>query len=426
MVVEASIPGFTEVGIVSGVMKLLPRTTWLPALLLSAASASAQDTPTADEDTAQGQHDHDHAHADASGLVALAESFTIGGVIDLVLQGIDDSPGPDGLEGDLRILEIFLNGRMSEAWTAHGVVSTEGETVEVEEAFVIGNIADRQHLTLGQFFADFGPQMRMHIHDIPYPERPGALREFLGEELPGVGLQWEAGFGAATTLSLAAFTDMDVGHGHSEGGAPGPETRFADRPKVNDLGFVGRITTASKLNGTDHLYWGASGRRLGNVMFVDDGNAVSTGSTSNTVLGIDARWDRESKDGSGWTFGGEWLWQEGDLAAEYDPMLTTLVVESGRRQGGYLWSERRFDEDFRLGAIFSSFEHAEMGRPNELETTVYSGIQIAKDLQVRVAVAYAGIEGEGDRARLLIQLRSFFGNAAHPGAPRYGGPSHRH
>ena len=130
----------------------------------------------------------------------------IGFVIDSFADYLDQDGEDGGFDAELRILE--LNGSAfidPSAWGYVAIVAAEGE-IEIEEAAVeyLG-FEGNTTIKAGRFFVDFGKQMQNHVEELRTLERPLVLREFLGEELSGTGVQVDHWIPLGETVPLRFF-----------------------------------------------------------------------------------------------------------------------------------------------------------------------------------------------------------------------------
>jgi len=344
----------------------------------------------------------------------------IGAVLDAIFDWVDDDSGEDGFDAQVRSFELTFNGRIDPTWWAYATVVATEEEIEVEEAAAhYTGLDSNTTLRFGRFFVDFGKQMQAHIHDLPYPDRPGVLREYLGDELPGVGAEvdhwWTTGDTSALRASLGLFADLEGGHGHGEEDeGEGVEQTFDDRKDLDAFALTARVTQFMDVGERGVFQWGLSGRYLPEFGYVDEANMLEATDLSNTVMGVDLTYGLDSEDGlSGWTFGGELLVQSGDLSAEPDGSLTTLEVLDDDVAGYYVWGERRFDVKQSAGLLFSSFEHPEADAPTEDEVTAYYTRHLSEFARLRFAASQRWSDEDGDSTRLLVQLTTYFGPHAH-------------
>ncbi|MEZ5980654.1 MAG: hypothetical protein R3F34_20935 [Planctomycetota bacterium] len=341
----------------------------------------------------------------------------IGAVIDAVADWRDPDGGEDGFDATLRALEIGINGRVDPDWWAYAVVVAEEDEIGVEEAAAhyLG-IGGNTTLRFGKFFADFGKQMQVHIHDLPYLDRPDVLAEYLGEELPGVGAQidhwWATGDASALRVSFGVFADLGGEH-EDEGGSP-VETVLADRRGLGDLAFTGRVTQFFDVGENGVLQWGLSARHLGDFSFEDEEDGLEATGLSNTVYGADLTYGWTDASGlSGWTFGGEFLVDDGDLSAEPNGGLTALDVFDDSVSGWYAWGERRFDAYNSVGAVLGGFEHPEPGTPRDFRVTGFYTRNLSEFARLRLSVGQLDSDEGGDETQVALQLTTFFGPHSH-------------
>jgi hypothetical protein len=342
----------------------------------------------------------------------------IGVVLDAILDHLDTDGGEDGLDGRVRALELTLQGRVDPEWWAYAAIVSDGEEIEVEEAAAhYTGLDSNTTLRFGRFFVDFGKQMQAHVHDLPYPDRPGVLAEYLGEELPGIGAQvdhwWATGDASALRVSFAVLTGLEA-HDHGDEGEEGVALETAERQELDELALTFRATQFFDVGETGVLQWGVSARHLPEFGLHDETNMLEEEGLSNTVYGLDLTYGLDSEDGlSGWTFGGEYLVQSGDLSAEANGGLTDLDVFDDDVAGFYAWGERRFDQRNAIGVLFGSFEHPEPGTPNEDEITAYYTRNLSEFARLRLAVSHYESDEDGDATRVLLQLTTFLGPHAH-------------
>lgn len=421
MVVEASkqVP--------CGIHRLLPMTPRYPKLIspvlrrplghavgLIAATSSVAlaqsptfQTPGMPNWAASGQIDRFSSDFNPA-IGALVDGFG-----DYVMTDEDDG---EGLDLFLRSFEMTVNGRIDPNWYGYAVVVYSDEEVELEEAAVTyAGFEGNTTLRFGRFFVDFGKQMQAHIHDLPYPDRPGVLAEYLGEELPGVGAQvdhwWTTGESSALRASLGIFSEFELG-GHGEEGSGEPSVAQPERGDANDLGLTGRITQFMDAGKTGVFQWGASARHIGAYSAEDEASGASIEGLSTTTFGLDATYGFDSDDGlSGWTFGTEYLLATGDIGAEFDGVGASVL--SGDRGGYYAWAERRVNPQNAYGLLVSSFEHLESAPTDEIQITGYYTHFFSEFARLRFAVSHADIEEAEDSTRFLVQLTTFFGPHAH-------------
>lgn len=342
----------------------------------------------------------------------------IGAVVDAFADWSDPDGDEDGFDLRLRSFELTLNGRIDPNWWGYAVlVGAEDEFTVEEAAAHYTGLGTNTTLRFGRFFADFGKQMQVHTHDLPYPDRPGVLAEYLGDELPGVGAQfdhwWATGESSALRASFGIFSELGGEHGHGEEEEEGPELALAGRRDAGDLAFTARVTQFMDVNDNTVFQWGASARHLGDFAFEDEENDLTVAELSNTVYGVDLTLGIDDDSGlAGWTFGGEYLMASGDIGAEVVNPATLEVLDDDV-SGFYVWGERRFDQFNSAGVLFGSFEHPEEEKPTDDEITAYYTRNMSEFARVRVFATFEDSEEAGETTTVGIQLTGYFGPHSH-------------
>ncbi|MCP3919891.1 MAG: hypothetical protein GY711_30545 [bacterium] len=388
------------------------RVAWMFGIL--AAPASAQDslfrTPGMPARASSGQTDR------------FSNEFNpaIGVVIDAIVDHLDTDVemADDGFDATVRSFEASINGRVDPDWWLYATVvyADEDEEIELEEAAShFTGFDSNTTLRFGRFFADFGKQMQAHVHDLPYPERPGVLAEYLGDELPGTGAQidhwWVSGDASTLRASFGVFADLERGHEDDDAGTA---VALDDRKDADELALSLRATQFMDVGETGVFQWGFSALHLADFAFEDEANGLTEDGLSNTVYGLDLTYGVDSEDGlSGWTFGGEYLIQSGDIGAETNGAATALEVLDDDVSGFYAWGERRFGAKSSAGILYGQLEHPEEGTPSDNEVTAYYTRNLSEYARLRFAVSQLDADDGGDETRLLIQLTTFAGPHAH-------------
>lgn len=380
-----------------------------------------------------GLHLFGHAHnADAASLVMGDVELDLALVVDAVVDW-SDPEAPDqatGFDLDLRVFELDLEARWDD-WLGYAVVVGD-EEIELEEAAAVFTGWRASSVRAGRFFADFGAQMRMHVHELPYPERPGVLAEYLGEELPGTGVQFDLrsdpGSAGTVRFSLGVFSELggDHGHGDDEDGGDEPAVEFGGRRAAGDLAFTARLAHRFEPSDSSLVEWGVSARHLADFAFTVDAADLEASGFDSTVLGIDGRLGlAEPGRDSGWALGGEFLLATGTTGAEFDAGSAApgdeSIVPFGRDVSGwYAFAERRFDSRYTGGILAGAFEHPEPGTPRERELIAYLSKRVGSDTFLRCFVGRSDSdeEGEGEVVRIGLRLTATFGPHSHD---RWGG-----
>lgn len=346
----------------------------------------------------------------------------IGFVIDAYADWIDpaDSAEDDGLDLSVRLLELNASAFVDpNAWAYVVLVAEDLEEVAVEEAAVeYTGFEGSSTLKAGRFFVDFGKQMQMHAEELRTLERPLPLREYLGAELAGDGVQydWWTPVGEKTVVrfSLGAFASL-LGEGHHHGEEEGeaePETAVPDRKDFDELSFTARLTGMRDVGESGVLQLGASARFV--PEFAAELDALEESGLSNTVYGADLTYGWTGETGQRkLVLGGEALLFTGDLAVEVDdPMApTALTVVDDDAFGCYAFADYAWSEYGSAGVQYGRADLAEDPDEDASELDLYTTRHLTEFRRLRFGVTLGdGVEAD---TRAYVQFTNFFGSHAH-------------
>ncbi|QDU69162.1 hypothetical protein [Engelhardtia mirabilis] len=393
----------------------------LPALLAAPAAAqgSAFQSPGMPPPSSLGQSDRFSSDFNPA----------IGAAIDGFASYLDADGAGDGFDLELRLIEVNLAANVDPDLWAYIVLTSEGgETVAVEEAAVQYTGLD-SNLTFkaGRFFVDFGKQMQQHPEELRTLERPLVLREFLGDELAGTGVQadWWTPLGDATPLrlSLAAFSSLAGGHGHGEeDGEAGPEALAPGQKQLDEFSLTARATFMHELSESSVLQFGSSLRHLPDFYLEDDANPVASAEgLSNSVFGVDLTYGWTDETGlRGLTLGGEYLVYDGDLAAELvDPDMTvdsgdeSFAVFDDSVQGYFAFADYRLSPQWSTGVQYSWSELPEGPNLEAQEFDSYLTYHATEFRRLRLGFTLGDSDLEGDTSRVYLQFTAFIGAHSH-------------
>jgi len=345
----------------------------------------------------------------------------IGFVIDTFADYVDDDAA-DGFDASFRLLELNASAFVDpNAWAYVALVSEGGESPEVEEAAIeyVGMSGNRT-LRAGRFFVDFGKQMQNHLEELRTLERPLPLREYLGEELSGVGVQYDDWFAlddeTPVRFSIGAFASLlGEGHHEEEGGEPETEGFVPDRKDVDELSFTARLTGMTDVGESGVLQLGSSLRLVPEFAFRFEDAGLEANGLSNAVYGFDATYQHASNTGiERLTFGGELLLFDGDLAGELDdPVAPTAIdVVDDSATGFYVWGDYGWDQYNSAGIQYALADLAEDPSADASEIDLYYTRHFTEYRRLRFGVTIGEDDGE-DANSVYVQFTSFFGNHAH-------------
>jgi len=346
----------------------------------------------------------------------------IGFVIDSYADWTDpaDSGEDSGLDLSVRLLEFNAAAYVDpNVWAYVVLVAEDLEELGVEEA-AIEYVGSDSNATFkaGRFFVDFGKQMQMHLEELRTLERPLALREYLGVELAGTGLQgdWWTPVGDATVVrvSFGAFASL-LGEGHhheEEGEGDEPETAVPDRKDFDELSFTARVTGMRDIGRSGVLQLGASARVV--PEFSAEFDTLEQTGLSNTVYGADATYGWTDATGErSLTLGGEALMFSGDLAVEVDDPVTptALDVVDDDAFGYYAFADYAWNRYDSAGVQYSLADLAEDPTEDASELDLYYTRHLTEFRRLRFGVTLGdGVEAD---TRAYIQFTNYFGSHAH-------------
>lgn len=353
----------------------------------------------------------------------------IGGYYDLG----DDADS--GWDFDVRTFEMTPAGYIDPStWGWATVVWSPEEEVELEEAaLVYTGTPGNTSLRAGRFFIDFGKQMQAHIHDLRTVDRPLVLREFLGDEASGTGVQWDQWFAASDHTLVRYSVGVLPGIGgnfsgeeHAHGGPEleeGPESAIpaqAELKDLNELNFTARVTGFTDFSEGAHvLQYGGSARFVPEYSLVSDEDGVGpVDGLSNAVYGFDLTYGWQSETGNkGLSLGLEYLWNTGDLGgvlADDGGGGEAIQVLDDTATGFYGWGEYRWRQQrHAVGAQWSRAEVVADGLSDVDEYDVYYTWNLNELNRIRFALTMSDPEDGETSYRAAIQLTAFLGPHAH-------------
>jgi hypothetical protein len=331
-------------------------------------------------------------------------------VVD-TLADYSDGDGDDGLELSLRSAELSAKSWIDpDAW-AYFVAVAEEEGLAMEEAAIhYKGLGDTHTLRIGRFFLDFGKQMQAHVHDLRTVDRPLPLRAYLGSELGGDGVQWDAwtpgGETGALRWSLGVYGAINSESEDLED--LGIERELGGRKDLGDLAMTARLTSFMDIGEESTLQLGASW--LGIPSYSAEGGSEEAEDLSQNVVGFDATYGFGADGEDKWTFGTEFLFASGDTTLGLDG--GDLVVDDQGLTGFYLYGDWAFDPKQSVGLQLAEAELPRLDGEDASEIDIYYTRHISEYHRVRLAVRQSSIADE-DNFALLVQYTGFVGAHAH-------------
>lgn len=362
---------------------------------------------------------------DASGQVSRFSSEfnpALSFVLDGLLSHVDVDGADDGFDLSLRAGELGLTAWVDpRAWLYGIVVFTEDEVALEEGAVQFTGLGAHRVLRAGRFFVDFGKQMQAHEHELRTIERPAVLREFLGAELAGEGVQfddWHA-LGDATVMrySIGVFQSL-LGESEAESGVPQPiEAELKD---LDELGYTARLTAFTEVGDAGTLQFGASACVLPDYGFELDNGATASG-LSRTTFGLDLTYGwNDASNTRRFTTGLEWLFDTGENGAEVDeqgtpldPSDDTLDVHDGTVGGYYAFVDYAWAPQRSAGLQHSWVELPQAGEPTLSELDLYYTHGLSEFGRLRFGVTFVDAEDGADGVIAALQYTNVIGAHGH-------------
>ena len=336
--------------------------------------------------------------------------------VDLVGDWLDQDGGEgDGTAFDARRLDLLFASWIDPSAWAYATLAYEEDELQLDEVAIhyVG-LPQRHSLKAGRFFVDFGKQMQAHLEELATVERPLVLREYLGEELAGDGVQWDwwRPLGDRTVLRTSAGLFMDLVSGHEHGheeehDADGATARpqVEDRLDFDELSYTLRATALTEASPRVTVQGGVSLRQAPSFSLAREDLLVSD--LSNSILGLDLTWSRRDATSTRvLTLGGELLSLDGDLGLSSDAR-----VLDGRRTGFFVWGELELDRYRRVGAQYSEVELPLEEGSDLSELDLFYTQSLSEFLRLRTNVTLA--EGGTDSTRVAVQLVGYVGPHGH-------------
>lgn len=352
----------------------------------------------------------------------------IGGVIDVSGDYLTMDSGRDGFDVQFRSFELNMHAWVDPSAWMYVVLNAGEEEIALEEAAVIyQGFGNNMSLKAGRFFADFGKLMQAHEHDLNTLERPAVLREYLGEELPGVGLQFDdfffAGDETVVRYSVGGFARLG-GEGHhgeeEDDDDGGPEELTRQRLEGDELGATARLTAFTDVGENGVLQGGLSVRLAPEFDYELDGIDSQSGRT--TAYGADLTYGWASDTGiQTFTTGVEALILDGDIAAgTIDPTPNmplsgdeTVRTVDDTAFGFYAYADYGWSRSDNVGVQVSRLQRAEAGTPYTTEYDLYYTKTFTEFQRVRFDLTFVDAERADDSIRAAIQYTVFIGSHAH-------------
>ncbi len=301
-------------------------------------------------------------------------------------------------ELDLRAdIDAFASGVLIVAFEEEA--PNEFETV-VEEGFV-DFLALPAHLRVraGKFYQDIGRINRLHTHDLPFPEKPLPLQDFLGEEglnEAAVMMDWLA---PDAPVRLGA-TMMNGSNDAILGGSESQDFAYLGRAEV-----FGDIDQRTTLSAGGSFLWGRG----------------ETKERETRLIGLDAMYKYRPDDFSSLVVQGEVYYLEREVSTMAGPRSETTDYGFG----SYVYVQYQPTRNWYLGARWDTSNYAEqMEGAKQWQMGVYVSYYTTEFLRLRLGYEHQEFDMDPrgpdpspvpDQDRILLALTFVFGS--HPVEP---------
>ncbi len=328
------------------------------------------------------------------------------------------------IEGGLEAVDLGARARFNrDLWGFALVEGTERDLTLRQAALVYEGLSGSSYLRLGYLPIDFGKQMQARPYELPYTDRPGVLRAYLGDQVLGTGVSYGDVFatGKRSTLraSLGLFTRTERLSSSIDGRPQAlPNLEVADGPRIDELALNARVSGLLDVGSDGILQWGFSAHSVPDFsvnLAADDGTLLSAEHLEQWVYGMDLTLGLSDETSpASWSAGWEGLIVDGAIGAQaLGTGPATLNVFDDQAFGQYFWLEHQTHSQRALGAVFSSFERSQPGTPQESELSLYFSRPLGQGSTLRFQISHRDVEGEEPSERLTIQWIGLAGRLGH-------------
>ncbi len=334
-------------------------------------------------------------------------------------------PGRSGeIDGDLRVFDLAVAGTINRDLWAFALIEGTSEDLRLQHgALVYEGLSSSSYLRLGVLPLDFGKQMQARPYALPYPERPGVLRAYLGDQVVGTGVSYgdvfATGDHSTVRTSLGIFTQTERRQSHVDGSIDSlPGLEVTDGARLHELAMQARLTGLMDVGPEGVFQWGFSAHSVPDfsvALTADDGTDLGSQHLDHWVYGMDLSFElSDETEGPSWTAGWEGLIADGHIGARaLGAGPATLEVLDDQAFGHYLWLERQTRSGRALGIIAGEFERTLPGTPKEREVALYFSRPMGSHSTMRFQLSHRDPEGEEHSERFLVQWTAQIGRLGH-------------
>jgi hypothetical protein len=265
--------------------------------------------------------------------------------------------------------------------------------------------------------------MQTHVHELRTLERPLALREYLGEEVKGEGVQWDqwTSVGDATALRWSLGVLANTLPEADEDIDPFEDALLSveSSKALEEFSYTARLTAFADVGAQHAFQGGASLRTLPhfNALMLDtdrDGEFDDFASALDAhVIGLDLTygWTDETSQRS-LTAGCELLWYSGDVV-DVDTDNAALDIENENLQGWFAWADLALDGSRSVGAQYSLVERLDTRGSDAQELEVYFTHMFSEFHRLRFVVGHSDAEGDDALVSAALQYTAIVGAHGH-------------
>jgi hypothetical protein len=389
-------------------------------------------------------HQDDHARVEASayhpsqgvspgllGQLGQTDRFSntfnpaVGLVIDTIAHASTSRESREGQDRLwLRAAELSLAAHVDPFGYGYAIFEgSEGDSAEViEAAAVMNRLPANFTVKAGRLLADVTKFGQRHDHELPFVEKPGALREFLGGSLQGTGIELHQWFGLSDEIplrwSLGMYSELE-GHSHAIGFEHVHEhDHGADyKRKLDNFSYTGRVTTYMDLDEENSLQFGASAWWAPDVPVHEETAPAGVRFHTRRALGgvdVTYKWQDPASQRT-FFLGGEALLSDGKFLQEVG--AHHRIIDE-RAHGGYLWSEYAWDPHWSVGCMADAFSHIEDAGTGQRDYSAFLTWRISHFNQLRLQYRFNDLErtaesrGE-DHHEIMLQWSIVIGSHGH-------------
>lgn len=288
-------------------------------------------------------------------------------------------PGRDRVTLEMGEVEVVFDDYLNPYSRGFFTLSIKEEGLELEEGYfsLYRGLPLGLALKGGKYRVGFGKLNPMHIHQLPFAERPRVAALCLpGEESYNeVGASLSGRIPMPGEFSLTAAADVLQGNSfrverESTGAPDDPlETGAGDLSDEPRAAFCGRLSGFALVGEQSGLEVGVS---------ATGGTNNAAAGTHTWVFGGDVKAKLWTSLRSYLVLQGEVLGQDHEVAG-WDETAGAYTRETVRPWGGYAYADFNFDTRYNAGALYERFRRPDEGRPWDQAFKLFAGFALMEE-----------------------------------------------